>query len=111
MFGTPASFAGIVGESLALRALIRDIRKVADVEPTVLLTGETGTGKELIAQAIHQSSPRHDRRLVKMNCGAIPQGVVESELFGHERGAFTGALQRRLGRFELADKGTLVMDA
>jgi transcriptional regulator with GAF, ATPase, and Fis domain len=76
----------------------------------VLLTGETGTGKELIARAIHALSPRKDRPMIKINCGAIPQGVVESELFGHEKGAFTGALQRRLGRFELADKGTLFMD-
>ena len=76
----------------------------------MLLTGETGTGKELIARALHQGSPRRERPLIKVNCGAIPQGVVESELFGHERGAFTGALQRRIGRFELADQGTLFMD-
>jgi transcriptional regulator with GAF, ATPase, and Fis domain len=80
------------------------------VETTVLLTGETGTGKELIARALHQGSPRRDRPLIKVNCGAIPQGVVESELFGHEKGAFTGALQRRIGRFELAHQGTLFMD-
>src|SRR4029079_7661190 len=71
---------------------------------------ETGTGKELIARALHQGSPRRHRPLIKVNCGAIPQGIVESELFGHEKGAFTGALQRRIGRFELADKGTLFMD-
>jgi len=76
----------------------------------VLLTGETGTGKELIARALHDASPRKDRPLIKINCGAIPQGLVESELFGHEKGAFTGALQKRIGRFELADKGTLFMD-
>ena len=103
-------FEGIVGESPALRAVLRKVRQVASVETTVLLTGETGTGKELIARALHQESPRHGRPLIKVNCGAIPQGVVESELFGHEKGAFTGALQRRTGRFELADKGTLFMD-
>ena len=103
-------FEGIVGDSSALKATLRDVRKVAGVETTVLLTGETGTGKELIARAIHEGSPRRDRPLIKMNCGAIPQGLVESELFGHERGAFTGALQRRIGRFEIADKGTLFMD-
>jgi formate hydrogenlyase transcriptional activator len=103
-------FEGIVGESPALRAVLRKVQQVAAVETTVLLTGETGTGKELIAQALHQGSPRRDRPLIKINCGAIPQGVVESELFGHEKGAFTGALQRRTGRFELADKGTLFMD-
>ena len=103
-------FEGIVGESPALRAVLRKVQQVAPVETTVLLTGETGPGKELIARALHQGSARRDRPLIKVNCGAIPQGVVESELFGHERGAFTGALQRRTGRFELADKGTLFMD-
>jgi transcriptional regulator with GAF, ATPase, and Fis domain len=90
--------------------VLKKVKQVAPVETTVLLTGETGTGKELIARAIHALSPRKDRVLIKVNCGAIPQGVVESELFGHEKGAFTGALQRRIGRFELADKGTLFMD-
>jgi formate hydrogenlyase transcriptional activator len=103
-------FEAIVGESSAVRAMLRDIRKVAGVETTVLLMGETGTGKELVARAIHEASPRQGRPMVKMNCGAIPQGLVESELFGHERGAFTGALQRRIGRFEMANKGTLFMD-
>jgi formate hydrogenlyase transcriptional activator len=103
-------FEAIVGESATVRAMLRDIRKVAAVETTVLLMGETGTGKELVARAIHDASPRQGRPLVKMNCGAIPQGLVESELFGHERGAFTGALQRRIGRFEMANKGTLFMD-
>jgi len=103
-------FENIIGDSSALRAVLRNVRKVAGVETTVLLTGETGTGKELIARAIHDSSVRRDRALIKMNCGAIPQGLVESELFGHERGAFTGALQRRIGRFEMADRGTLFMD-
>jgi len=103
-------FEAIVGETAAVRAMLRDVKKVAGVETTVLLMGETGTGKELVARAIHDASPRRERTLVKMNCGAIPQGLVESELFGHERGAFTGALQRRIGRFEMADKGTLFMD-
>jgi formate hydrogenlyase transcriptional activator len=101
---------GIVGESQALQSVLFKVSQVAPVETTVLLTGETGTGKELIARAIHQASPRQSRHLIKVNCGAIPQGVVESELFGHERGAFTGAVQRRIGRFELADRGTLFMD-
>jgi transcriptional regulator with GAF, ATPase, and Fis domain len=103
-------FEAIVGESAAVRAMLRDVKKVAGVETTVLLMGETGVGKELVARAIHDASPRQTRPLVKMNCGAIPQGLVESELFGHERGAFTGALQKRIGRFEMADKGTLFMD-
>jgi transcriptional regulator with GAF, ATPase, and Fis domain len=103
-------FEAIVGESAAVRAMLRDVKKVAGVETTVLLMGETGVGKELVARAIHDASPRQTRPLVKVNCGAIPQGLVESELFGHERGAFTGALQKRIGRFEMADKGTLFMD-
>jgi formate hydrogenlyase transcriptional activator len=103
-------FDGIVGNSAALRGVLRKVSQVAPVETTVLLTGETGTGKELIARAIHLVSARRDRSLVKVNCGAIPQGIVESELFGHEKGAFTGALQRRIGRFEMADRGTLFMD-
>jgi formate hydrogenlyase transcriptional activator len=103
-------FEGIVGESPALRAVLRKVRQVSSVETTVLLTGETGTGKELIARAIHDGSLRKDHAFIKVNCGAIPQGVVESELFGHEKGAFTGAVQKRIGRFELADKGTLFMD-
>jgi transcriptional regulator with GAF, ATPase, and Fis domain len=86
------------------------VRRVAAVETTVLLTGETGTGKELVARAIHDASARRNNSLIKINCGAIPQGLVESELFGHEKGSFTGALQKRIGRFELADKGTLFMD-
>ena len=107
---TERGFEEIIGESPALKSVIRKVKQVAGVETTVLLTGETGTGKELIARAIHSLSARKDRPMIKVNCGAIPQGVVESELFGHERGAFTGALQRRIGRFELADKGTLFMD-
>ena len=101
---------GIIGESPALRTTLRRVQQVAPVETTVLLTGETGTGKELVAKAIHEGSPRKGRPLIKVNCGAIPQGVVESELFGHEKGAFTGALQRRIGRFELAHASSLFMD-
>ena len=104
------TFEGIIGDSPALRDVLRSMRKVAGVETTVLLMGETGTGKELIARAIHDTSPRKERSLVKLNCGAIPHGLVESELFGHERGAFTGAMQRRIGRFEMADRGTLFLD-
>jgi transcriptional regulator with GAF, ATPase, and Fis domain len=100
----------IIGQSAALRGVLRKVQQVASVETTVLLTGETGTGKELIARAIHDGSPRKSRPLIKINCGAIPEGIIESELFGHERGAFTGAIQQRIGRFELADKGTLFMD-
>ncbi|HJU68287.1 MAG TPA: sigma 54-interacting transcriptional regulator [Gemmatimonadaceae bacterium] len=107
---TDRGFDDIVGQSPALQGVLRKVRQVASAETTVLLTGETGTGKELIARAIHESSPRKDRAMIKVNCGAIPQGVVESELFGHEKGAFTGAIQKRIGRFELADKGTLFMD-
>jgi len=103
-------FSEIVGESKALRSLLQEIRQVATTDSTVLLLGETGTGKELIARAIHQLSPRKERPLIKVNCGAIAPGLVESELFGHERGAFTGALQRRAGRFELANNGTLFLD-
>ena len=105
-----SGFDHIIGESAALRAVLLKVRQVAGVETTVLLTGETGTGKELIARALHDGSERKGRPLIKMNCGAIPQGIVESELFGHEKGAFTGAIQKRIGRFELADKGTLFMD-
>src|ERR1043166_2050168 len=107
---TARGFEGIVGESSALQAVLKKVAQVAPVETTVLLTGETGTGKELIARAIHAASPRSSRPMVKVNCGAIPSGLVESELFGHERGAFTGALQRRIGRFEQANGGTLFLD-
>jgi formate hydrogenlyase transcriptional activator len=103
-------FSEIVGEHGSLRGLLREVRQVAGTDSTVLLLGETGTGKELIARAIHQMSGRKERPLIKVNCGAIAPGVVESELFGHERGAFTGALQRRVGRFELANQGTIFLD-
>jgi formate hydrogenlyase transcriptional activator len=103
-------FSEIVGEHPLVRSLLREIRQVAITDSTVLLLGETGTGKELVARAVHQMSGRKDRPLIKVNCGAIAPGLVESELFGHERGAFTGALQRRLGRFELANNGTIFLD-
>lgn len=100
----------IVGESPAWRRVIEQIRQVAPTESTVLLMGETGTGKELLARLIHQMSARRARTFVKLNCSAIPAGLLESELFGHEKGAFTGAIARRIGRFELADQGTLFLD-
>jgi transcriptional regulator with GAF, ATPase, and Fis domain len=103
-------FEEIVGSSEALQSMARLIKQVARTESTVLLLGETGTGKELIARAIHTMSPRSARPIVKVNCGAISPSLVESELFGHERGAFTGALRTRPGRFELADGGTLFLD-
>ena len=104
------NFKEIVGNSPALLAALRTIDRVAPTDTTVLILGETGTGKELVARAIHSRSPRHKHPLVKVNCGAIPAGLIESELFGHVRGAFTGALDRRVGRFELADGGTLFLD-
>ena len=107
---TEYNFEEIIGKSAPLRQVLRKIEQVAPAETTVLIQGETGTGKELLARAIHNLSPRKGRPLVKVNCGAIPAGLVESELFGHEKGAFTGALQRREGRFELADGGTIFLD-
>ncbi|MFZ3210976.1 MAG: sigma 54-interacting transcriptional regulator [Terriglobales bacterium] len=104
------NFEDIIGKSAALRAVLDQISIVAPTGSTVLLHGETGTGKELIARAIHSNSPRRDRTFVKVNCAAIPSGLIESELFGHERGAFTGALMQKKGRFELADHGTLFLD-
>src|SRR5271167_3819473 len=100
----------IVGRHGGLRAVLSQVEIVAPTNATVLISGETGTGKELIARAIHELSPRHKRNLVKVNCAAIPAGLLESELFGHERGAFTGALMQKRGRFELADRGTLFLD-
>ncbi len=105
-----AGFGGIIGQSRAMRQVLSTVRRVAPTDSTVLLTGETGTGKELIARAIHDASPRAARPMIKVNCGAIPMGLAESEFFGHERGAFTGAQQRRIGRFELADRGTIFLD-
>jgi formate hydrogenlyase transcriptional activator len=100
----------IVGNSVALRRLLDMVRVVAPTNATVLINGETGTGKELIAEAIHKCSDRSDGPFVKVNCAAIPTGLLESELFGHERGAFTGAFARRIGRFELASRGTVFLD-
>jgi formate hydrogenlyase transcriptional activator len=103
-------FEGIVGSSPALAKIKEMIRVVAATDTTVLIEGETGTGKELAAQAIHKHSPRHGRGFVCVNCAAIPPGLIASELFGHEKGAFTGALQSRRGRFELAEGGTIFLD-
>jgi len=103
-------FEGIVGQSSALRHVLNLVETVAPSDSTVLLLGETGTGKELIARAIHDRSRRKDRTFVKLNCAAIPTGLLESELFGHERGAFTGAIAQKIGRLELADQGTLFLD-
>ncbi len=107
---TPAVFEGILGRSNAIGNLCNQIKVVAPTNSTVLILGETGTGKELIAQAIHNLSPRGERPFIKVNCAAIPAGLIESELFGHERGAFTGAVERRIGRFEMANGGTLLLD-
>jgi formate hydrogenlyase transcriptional activator len=105
-----AMFEEIVGSSESLRKVLLVLGKVAKTNSTVLILGETGTGKELIARAIHRESPRAKQAFIRVNCAAIPQSLIASELFGHEKGAFTGALQRRLGRFELADGGTLFLD-
>jgi formate hydrogenlyase transcriptional activator len=104
------NFEEIVGDSPAVRAVLKQMETVAATDSTVLIQGETGTGKELIARAIHNRSPRREHTFVKVNCAAIPTGLLESELFGHERGAFTGALSRRIGRFELAHGGTIFLD-
>src|SRR5262249_42622613 len=103
-------FEELVGSSPALLTVLRRVEQVAPADTTVLILGETGTGKELIARAIRNRSTRRDRPLVKVNCAAISAGLVESELFGHVKGAFTGALERRVGRFELADGGTIFLD-
>jgi len=105
-----ADFEGIVGQSSALRHVLNLVETVAPSDSTVLLLGETGTGKELIARAIHDNSRRKGRTLVRLNCAAIPTGLLESELFGHEKGAFTGAISQKIGRLELADQGTLFLD-
>jgi formate hydrogenlyase transcriptional activator len=104
------NFEEIIGESAALKRALAQVELVAPAGTAVLITGETGTGKELIARAVHNHSPRRERTFVKINCAAIPGGLLESELFGHERGAFTGALTQKIGRFELADRGTLFLD-
>ena len=103
-------FEEIVGESAALNRVLRDVQTVAPSDATVLILGETGTGKELIARALHRLSQRKDRGFIKVNCAAIPTGLLESELFGHEKGAFTGAISQKIGRMELADQGTLFLD-
>ena len=105
-----ALFDEIVGTSYALQRVLSLVAKVAPTEASVLVTGETGTGKELVARAIHRQSRRSSRAFVSVNCAAIPHGLIASELFGHEKGSFTGALQRRLGRFELAEGGTIFLD-
>ncbi len=104
------NFEELIGSSTTLKKVLKNVERVAPTDSTVLITGETGTGKELIARAIHNLSPRKNKPLVKVNCAAIPAGLIESELFGHEKGAFTGALSKKMGRFELADKGTIFLD-
>jgi formate hydrogenlyase transcriptional activator len=104
------NFAEIVGKSSALRKVLKQVETVAPTDSTVLIYGETGAGKELIARAIHDLSPRESKAFVKLNCAAIPTGLLESELFGHEKGAFTGAIAQRIGRFEVADGGTIFLD-
>src|ERR1700733_9338919 len=100
----------LIGSSPKFRALLNDVEQVAPVDSAVLIQGETGTGKELIARAIHQASPRRNHRFVALNCAAIPGALLESELFGHEKGAFTGASAQTSGRFHIADGGTLFLD-
>jgi formate hydrogenlyase transcriptional activator len=107
---TEHRFEDIIGDSVGLKRVLKQVETVAGTDVTVLILGETGTGKDLIARAIHQLSPRHQRTLVKLNCAAIPTGLLESELFGHEKGAFTGAISQKIGRLELADEGTLFLD-
>ena len=107
---TEYNFEEIIGESTALKRVLKQVETVAPTDSTVLILGETGTGKELIARAIHDLSGRRERTFVKINCAAIPTGLLESELFGHERGAFTGAIAQKIGRFELAHQGTLFLD-
>ena len=109
-FTVDATSASLIGSSAKFRAALDDVRMVAATNCAVLLQGETGTGKEAIAQAIHDGSPRRRHRLVVLNCAAIPAALLEAELFGHERGAFTGAVASRIGRFQAADKGTLFLD-
>jgi formate hydrogenlyase transcriptional activator len=106
----PRRFEQIIGNSPALESVLEQVEQVAPTDSTVLIQGETGTGKELIARAIHNLSARFGRPFIKLNCAAIPFDLLESELFGHERGAFTGAIAQKIGRFELADKGTLFLD-
>jgi formate hydrogenlyase transcriptional activator len=109
-YNPPAAFDGIVGRSTLLKAVLEEVQLVAPTDSTVLILGETGTGKELIARAIHAKSKRSTRPFIRVNCAAIPPSLIASELFGHEKGAFTGAVQRRLGRFEAANHGTIFLD-
>jgi formate hydrogenlyase transcriptional activator len=103
-------FERIIGNSAALESVLEQVEQVAPTDSTVLIEGETGTGKELIAHAVHNASQRYGRAFIKLNCAAIPLDLLESELFGHEKGAFTGAIAQKIGRFEMADKGTLFLD-
>jgi formate hydrogenlyase transcriptional activator len=107
---TEYNFEEIVGDSQALKRVLKEVQTVAATDSTVLIFGETGSGKELVARALHNRSERRERTFVKLNCAAIPSGLLESELFGHEKGAFTGAIATKIGRFELADRGTLFLD-
>ncbi len=107
---TEYGFDEIIGHSVALKRVLKQVETVASTGATVLILGETGTGKELIARSIHQLSPRGQRSIIKLNCAAIPAGLLESELFGHEKGAFTGAISQKIGRLELAHQGTLFLD-
>jgi len=107
---TAQNFDEIIGSSTVLKNVLKQVAIVAPTDSTVMILGETGTGKELIARAIHNLSARKDHTFVKVNCAAIPLGLLESELFGHEKGAFTGAIARKLGRFELAHQGSLFLD-
>jgi len=101
---------GIIGQSEAIRELVELVISVAPTDISVLITSESGTGKEIFAKSIHQLSPRKERALISVNCGAIPEGLLESELFGHQKGAFTGAVSTKKGYFELADGGTIFLD-
>jgi formate hydrogenlyase transcriptional activator len=107
---TEYNFEEIIGDSRALKLVLKEVQTVAATDSTVLILGETGSGKELVARALHNRSNRRERTFVKLNCAAIPTGLLESELFGHERGAFTGAIATKIGRFELADRGTIFLD-
>src|ERR1700747_1625740 len=104
------AISDLIGSSSKFRAVLNEVNLVAPVDCAVLVRGETGTGKEVIAQAIHDASPRRQNRFVALNCAAIPSALLESELFGHERGAFTGAVAQTTGRFQQADRGTLFLD-